>query len=233
MKPHLWIAYDYVNMNECVGMLESILRVHPHADIIHEIGRPTLINAALTGCPIVAEFRERLSNGQRLVADFKGYDVPYVAEGKYYYAGGADIVTVMAMAPDEAIREAIDGAKADAKMVAFDLMTYLDDDFKAARARELARMGATLVSCHTGWSEQAAGKRPDALIEKVCREAQGTNLRVIAMGGLTPGSVRRLRAHTASDRLFAVVAGSSITRSKEPTAVIDEFLGELASLEAA
>jgi 3-keto-L-gulonate-6-phosphate decarboxylase len=233
MKPHLWIAYDYVDMGECLAMLEGILRVHPDADIIHEIGRPTLINAALAGYPIVAEFRKRLSNEQHLVADFKGYDVPYVAEGKYYYAGGADIVTVMAMAPDEAIKEAIDGAKADAKMVAFDLMTYLDDDFKAARARELARMGATLVSCHTGWSEQAAGKSPDALIEKVCRELEGTDLRVIAMGGLKPGSVGRLRAHTSGGRLFAVVAGSSITRSKEPNAVIDQFLEEIASLATA
>jgi 3-keto-L-gulonate-6-phosphate decarboxylase len=91
-------------------------------------------------------------------------------------------------------------------------------------------MGATLVSCHTGWSEQAAGKTPEALIEKVCAELEGTDARIIAMGGLKPGSVRRLRPHARRGKLFAVVAGSAITRSKDPNVAIDEFLGEIASL---
>lgn len=115
------------------------------------------------------EFRGRLSNGQTLGCDFKGFDVPYVAEGKGYYAGGADMITVMGMAPDEAIREAVDGAIADQKEVAFDLMTYADDDFKVQRARQLVDLGANLISCHTGWSKQAVGKTPDALIGKVCQ----------------------------------------------------------------
>jgi 3-hexulose-6-phosphate synthase len=233
MTPYLWIAYDYVDLRDCLTMLDGILARHPQADIIHEIGRPTLLHAALAGVPIVAEFRKRLVNKQPLVADFKGFDVPYVAEGKYYYAAGADIVTVMAMAPNEAIREAIDGARADAREVAFDLMTYLDDDFKAARARELTAMGATLVSCHTGWSEQAAGKSPDAVIEKVCRALEDTDARVIAMGGLKPGSVGRLRPYAEKGKLFAVVAGSAITRSKDPNAVVGELLDEIASLGSA
>jgi 3-hexulose-6-phosphate synthase len=227
MKPYLWIAYDYVQMKECLAMLDAIVDAHPEADIIHEIGRPTLINAALEGVPIVAEFRNRLTNGQKLVADFKGYDVPYVAEGKQYYASGADIVTVMAMAPNEAIKEAIEGADMDKKCVAFDLMTYLDDDFKADRAYELVEMGAQLVSCHTGWSEQAAGKSPDVLIEKVCRRLESTDARVIAMGGLTPENVGRLQEHIDEGRLYAIVAGSAITRSKDPNGVIDRFIDEL------
>jgi 3-hexulose-6-phosphate synthase len=231
MTPHLWIAYDYVQVDECLAMLDTILAEHPEPDIIHEIGRPTLINAALQGVPIVSEFRKRLSNGQTLVADFKGYDVPYIAEGKHYYAAGADITTVMAVAPDEAIQEAIDGAKIDEKLVAFDLMTYLDDDFKARRARELVRMGATLVSCHTGWSEQRAGKTPEALIGKVCDELRDTQAQVIAMGGMKPEDVGRLRSYVDRGQIFAIVAGSAITRSEKPNTTIDRFLGELERLE--
>jgi 3-hexulose-6-phosphate synthase len=232
MTPHLWIAYDYVQVDECLAMLDTILAAHPEPDIIHEIGRPTLINAALQGVPIVAEFRKRLSNGQTLVADFKGYDVPYVAEGKHYHAAGADMTTVMAMAPDEAIQEAIDGAKVDSKLVAFDLMTYLDDDFKARRARELVQMGAKLLSCHTGWSEQSAGKTPEALIGRVCDELHGTAAQVIAMGGMKPDDVERLQKYVDRGQIFAIVAGSSITRSKDPNATIDRFQGELARLQA-
>jgi 3-hexulose-6-phosphate synthase len=230
MTPYLWIAYDYVEMNECLEMLDAILAVHPHADIIHEIGRPTLINAALQGVAIVAEFRKRLVNGQVLVADFKGYDVPYVAEAKYYYAAGADVTTVMATAPDEAIKEAIEGARTDEKLVAFDLMSYLDDGSKAHRARELVHMGATLVSCHTGWSEQAAGKTPQALLGRVCGELLGTSAQMIAMGGIQPGDVARLRKYVDRGQIFAIVAGSAITRSPDPNAAIDSFLTEISRL---
>lgn len=86
----------------------------------------------------------------------------------------------MATAPNEAIQEAIDGANADGKLVAFDLMACLDDAWKVKRARELADLGANLVSCHTGWSEQAVGKTPSTLIEQVCGELKDTST-VIAM----------------------------------------------------
>jgi 3-keto-L-gulonate-6-phosphate decarboxylase len=131
-------------------MLDTILEKHPDDNIIHEIGRPTLLHAALEGFPIVSEFRKRLNNHQMLVADFKGFDVPYSAEGNYYYAAGVDLITVMAAAPNEAIQEAIIGANIHQKLVAFDLMTYQDENWKVIRAQELASLGASLVSCHTG-----------------------------------------------------------------------------------
>lgn len=76
MKPYLWIAYDYTSTSQCLGMLDTVLEKHPDNDIIHEIGRPTLLHAVLEGVSIVSEFRKRLNNNQMLVADFKGFDVP-------------------------------------------------------------------------------------------------------------------------------------------------------------
>ncbi|QDL07015.1 hypothetical protein DP113_02950 [Brasilonema octagenarum UFV-E1] len=52
--------------------------------------------------------------------------------------------------PNEAITKAINGANTDHKRVSFDMMACLDDDWKVKRAQELADMGASLVSCHTG-----------------------------------------------------------------------------------
>ena len=233
MKPRLWIAYDFTSSAECLAMLESILARYDEEDIIHEIGRPTVINAALEGVPIVHEFRSRLTKGQTLVCDFKGFDVPYLAEAKTYYQAGADIVTVMGMAPDEAVREAVDGAAVDDKQVAFDLMTYLDDYFKAERARQLVQLGAKLISCHTGWSEQARGKTPDALVELVCDLLSDTDAQVIAMGGLKPANVQRLARHCETGRVYAIVSGSAITRSAEPNAVIEQFLEAISELPEA
>jgi 3-hexulose-6-phosphate synthase len=232
MQPYLWIAYDFTSISQCLSMLDQILEQHWESDLIHEIGRPTLLQAALEGIPIVAEFRQRLNNGQKLVVDFKGYDVPYSAEGQFYYTAGTDLVTVMATAPNEAIQEAIAGAKADHKQVAFDLMACLEDAWKVRRARELADLGATLVSCHTGWNEQATGKTPQALIQQVCHELRGTSTQVIAMGGLKPEDVKAFKPFVAHQQLFAIAVGSAITRSHDPNAAITQFQAEIDQLMA-
>lgn len=78
MKPQLWIAYDYTDISQCLAMLDTILEKHPGNNIIHEIGKPMLLQAALDGVPIVYEFRKRLIDNQMLVADLQGYDVPYI-----------------------------------------------------------------------------------------------------------------------------------------------------------
>ena len=44
--------------------------------------------------------------------------------------------------------------------------------------------------------------------------------RIIAMGGLTPDSVPRLLPYAKEGKLFAIVAGSAITRSDNPHATI-------------
>lgn len=60
MKPYLWIAYDFTCTSECLSMLDTIVKQHPNREIIHEIGRLTLLQAALEKVPIISEFRQRL-----------------------------------------------------------------------------------------------------------------------------------------------------------------------------
>jgi len=72
-----------------------------------------------------------------LVADFKGFDVPYSAEGNYYYAAGVDLITVMAAAQMKRFKAI---TNIHQKLVAFDLMTYQDENWKVIRAQELASL---------------------------------------------------------------------------------------------
>lgn len=229
MKPHLWIAYDYTSTSECLSMLDTILKQHPNRDIIHEIGRLTLLQATLEGVGIISEFRQRLDNYQTLVADFIEYDVPYGAEGRAYYTG-TDLVTVMATAPDEVIQEAINSANTDQKRVAFDLMACLDDDWKVKRAQELADLGASLISCHTGWSEPLTGKPSTALIRKVCQQLKNSSTQIIAIGDFQPSNVEDLKPYVEQDQIFAIAVGSAITRSKAPNVTIAQFLTEINEL---
>lgn len=230
MKPCLWIAYDHTSTSECLSMLDTILEQHSNHDIIHEICRPTLLQALFEGVPIVSEFRQRLNNYQTIVADFKGYDVPYGAEGRFYYASLTDLVTVMATASNKAIQDAIQEAKIDQKLVTFDLMTCLDDDWKVKRAQELANLGARLVSCHTGWSEASTGKNSTALIGKVCQQLKNSSTQVIATGGIKPSNVKDLRPYVEQGQIFAIAVGSAITRSQDPNGMIAQFLTEINDL---
>jgi 3-hexulose-6-phosphate synthase len=109
-------------------------------------------------------------------------------------------------------------------------MACLDDDWKVKRAQELADMGASLVSCHTGWSEQAAGKNPYVLIRKVCQQLKYTSTQVIAMGGLKPSNIKDLKPYV--EQIFAIAVGSAITRSNDPNDAIAQFQLEIARLNS-
>lgn len=225
MKPHLWIAYNFTSTSECLSMLDTIVKQHPNHDIIHEIGRQTLLQAALEGVPIVCEFRQRLDNYQKIVADFIEYD----AAGRSYYTG-TDLVTVMATAPDKVIQEAINSTNADQKRAAFDLMACFDDDWKVKRAQELADLGASLISCHTGASEPSTTKNSTALIGKVCQQLKNSSTQVVAMGSFKPSNVKDLKPYVEQNQIFAIAVGSAITRSKDPIVMIAQFLTEINEL---
>lgn len=232
MKPHLWITYNYTSTSECLSMLDTILKQHSNHDIIHEIGRLTLLQAVLEKVPLISEFRQRLDNNQMLVVDFKEYDVSYGAEGRFYwqsYYTGTDLVPVMATAPDETIQAAINSASTDQKLVSFDLMACVGDDWKVKRAQELADLGASLITCHTGWSKQGTSKPPTALIGKVCQQLKSST-QVIAMGGFKPSNIKDLKPYVEQDRIFAIAVGNVITRSKDPHVMIAQFLTEINQL---
>lgn len=230
MKPHLWITYNYISTSECLSMLDTILEQHGDRDIIHEIGRPTLLQAFLEGETIVSKFRQRLDNDQTLVANFKGYDLPCSAEGRFYYDSVTDLVTVMATAPNAAIQKTIDSANTHQNLVAFDLMVCPDDDWKVKRAQELADLGAGLVSCHTEWSEQGTGNTPTALIEKVCQQLKNSSTQVIVTGDFKPSNVKGLKPYVEQNQIFAIAVGSAITSSQDPNVAIAQFLTEINKL---
>ena len=235
MKPRLWIRYDYSSTSECLLMLDTILKQHSNRDIIHEIGRSTLLQALLEGFPIVAKFRQQLNNYQTIVADFRGYDVPHNAERRLYHASLTDIsltdmVTVMANAPTETIRAAIFKADIEQKLVVFDLMSCFHDDWKVLRAQELADLGANLVSCHVGWTKQASRNSSTTLIDKVCSQLKNSSTQLIIRGDFKPSDVKNLKPYVEQNQIFAIVVGKAITRSKDPNVAIAQFFTEINTL---
>lgn len=232
MKPHLWITYDYASTSECLSMLDTILEQHSDRDIIHGIGSSTLLQALLEGCPIVAKFRQRLKNYQTIVAEFKGYEVPCGVERQLYHASLTDIsltdiVAVIATAPCETIREAIFKANIDQKLIAFDLTSCFNDDWKVLRAKELANLGADLISCHTTVSSRNS---PTTLINKVCCQLKNSATRLIVRGCLKPSDVKSLKPYVEQNQIFAIAVDSAVICSKHSNAAIAQFLAEINNL---
>lgn len=239
MKPHLWIAYDYSSISDCLSMLDTILKQYPNRDIIHEISSSTLRQAALDGVAIVSEFRARLNNDQLLVADFKGHDVCLGAAERFCYPSLTNLLTMMATAPDNAIQDAIEKANTTQDLVVFDLMNCLDDDWNAERAQKLADLGARFVSCHAQPSNSSTGNSPTSLINKVCQQLQHSSTQVIARE-CTSSNIKDLKPYVDQNQIFAVAlhlrsapliaSGSTIDHSQDPIALVEQFLAEINSL---
>lgn len=203
MKPHLWISYDYSSTSDCLLVLDTILKQYPSSDIIHEISSSTLRQAALEGVAIVPEFRDRLNNDQMLVADLKGHDVCSSAAERSYYASLTNLVTLMATVPDNAIQDAIKKTNTHQTRIVFDLMNYLDDDWNAKRAQELAGLGARFVSCHTQSSKPSTRSSSTSLLKKVCRQLQHSSTQVIARG-CESSDIEDLKPYIEQNQIFAV-----------------------------
>lgn len=235
MKPRLWISYDYGSTSECLSMLDAILKQHPNRDIIHEIGRPILLQALLEGFPIAAKFRQQLNNYQTIVADFRGYDAPHSVERRLYHASLTDIsltdiVTVMATAPTETVREEIFKADLEQKLVVFDLMSCFDNDWKVLRAQELADLGAKLISCQVGWTKQASKNSSTTLIDKVCSQLKNSSTRLVIRGEFKLSYIKNLKPYVEQNQIFAIAVGKTITRSQAPNVAIAQFLTEINKL---
>jgi len=151
--------------------------VYPFFDIV-EIGTPLLIEEGLAALERVKQrFPDKL-----YLADAKIADAGHL-EASSAFARGADIVTVLGLADDRTLREAVRAAREHGKRVMADLMHVPD---VAGRARTLEALGVDIICLHTAWDCQAAGTDPLAGVADV-RSVVGCQVAVA--GGITLDNV--------------------------------------------
>src|SRR5438105_13415842 len=209
----LQLAIDTQTLSEAEALVS---RVRDLVDLV-EVGTPLVI-------------REGVGAGRRLRAVFP--DLPLVADLKIADGGhfeatlgfeaGARIVTVLAAAADETIRDAVRAGHERGGEVMVDLMGVSD---LAGRAAEVDRLGVRWVCLHTPVDVQrgAAGRRAVEGLRRVKDVLRSAGTAVD--GGNTADTVRALCAH----RPELVVVGSAIARPADPRAGATELrraLGE-------
>jgi 3-hexulose-6-phosphate synthase len=201
------MALDSLDFDATVALAE---KVAPHVDIL-EIGTPCIKH---NGIKLVETLRAKFPNNKILV-DLKTMDAGFY-EAEPFYKAGADICTVLGVSDLGTIKGVIDAANKYGKKAQIDLISVED---KAARTKEVAKLGAHIIGVHTGLDQQAAGQTPFADLATVT--GLGLGLEVSVAGGIKPATVKQVVDAGAT----IVVAGAAIYGAADPAAAAAEITG--------
>lgn len=140
-----------IDLEDIQGAINLIRKTKDSIDIF-EYGTPLVINFGLEGLQkIRTEFPDIT-----LLADLKIMDVAsYEVTQAFKY--GADITTILGVAEDQSIKDAIKAAHEAGKEILVDMIGVKDIE---NRAREIDEFGADYVGTHTGYDLQALGQNP-------------------------------------------------------------------------
>ncbi len=157
-----------------------------------------------------------------VVADTKTMDVPGI-EGAMMYEVGADAYTVLAVAEDETIKEAVETARSYGKLVIGDLISHPKP---LQRAQELNRLGIEAVVHHVGISVQRMrGLRASDLLSEATKIKRETSLKVAVAGGIKPEDVKKI----VDEGIDIVIMGGAVTSAKNPVEVVMRVLTQMSS----
>lgn len=215
MRPVLQVALDLMHLKRAVEIASEA--VEGGADWI-EAGTPLIKSE---GSDVLRELKKTFP-GHKIVADMKTMDVGGF-EVEIAAKAGADVVSVMGLADDGTIHEAVLSAHQYGAEVMVDLIGVAD---KAARAREVEKLGASYVCLHVGIDEQMKGGA--APVETVKEVAKAVSLPIAVAGGITSETAPGLMAAGAS----VIIVGGAIIKDRDVTGATRRVKEAMASGKA-
>ena len=198
MKPVLQVALDFMNLPRAMKVAESAVK--GGADWI-EAGTPLIKSEGLES---VRSLKRAFPN-HTIVADLKTMDVGGL-ETEMAAKAGADIVTVLAVADDDTIKEAIRAGKNFGARVMADLLGVED---KLKRAKELESIGVDYICMHVGIDQQMKGRNPFEDLRKISGEV---SIPIAVAGGINSESAPQAIENGAS----IVIVGGAIIKAENP-----------------
>jgi len=214
-KPRLQVALDLLSVDEALRIAKEAW--NNGAEIL-EAGTPLIKKEGMRAVRVLREkFPEAI-----IVADMKTMDVGGL-ETKIAHDAGADIVTVLAVASDATILEALEYARKHGVLVMADLISHPNPE---ARVLELLEMDVDILGVHLGIDVQkklGISASSKATIEITRRIRKLFKKPIAVAGGLKPGKIAPLVKAGAN----IIIVGSAITKSPNPGDVVSEILKEL------
>ena len=208
----LQVALDLTDIEQAISIAEKAARGGAHW---LEVGTPLIKKEGMRA----VELLKRRFPDRKIVADLKTMDTGAL-EVEMAARHGADVVSILGVADDKTILDAVDVARRYGIRVMVDLIGVKD---KVKRAKELERMGVHYILVHTGIDEQVQGKTPLEDLEKVVKAVK---VPVAVAGGLNLQTIPKVVELGAT----IIIVGGAITKAKDPEDVtrkiIDLFWGE-------
>jgi len=195
--PMLQVALDILTIKEALDIAKKCL----DADIF-EAGTPLIKSEGLKS---VTELKKNFPD-KIIVADMKTMDVGYL-ETEMAGNAGADVISILALADDNTIKDAVKAARKLKKDISCDLINVKNP---VERAKELQKFGVNCVSLHLGIDQQKKTKFPYPTLNKL---SKAVKIPVAAAGGLTERNVKDVINAGAK----IIIVGSFITKSEDPT----------------
>jgi len=141
-----------------------------------------------------------------ILADMKTMDTGYL-ETEIAGKAGANIVSILAAADDDTIKDSVKAAKKLGIKICCDLINIKNP---IKRAKELQKLSVNYISLHLGIDQQRKTKYPYQTLKKLCKSVK---IPVSAAGGLTDKNVKDVINAGAE----IIIVGSFITKAKDPT----------------
>lgn len=194
----LQVALDIMQVSRVLPIARDA--VEGGADWI-EAGTPLIKSGGADAIRILRkEFPDK-----KIVADMKTMDVG-AFEVEIAAKAGADIVTVMGLADDSTISEAVSAGRKYGTEIMIDMINVQD---KVKRSKEVSGLGVSYICLHMGIDTQMRGEAPPMkILEEV---VENVDVPVAVAGGIT--------AETAGDYVKSgasvIIVGGGILKSKD------------------
>lgn len=215
MRPVLQVALDLMHLKRALEIASEA--VEGGADWI-EAGTPLIKSE---GADALRELKKKFP-GHVIVADMKTMDVGSF-EVEIAAKAGADVISVLGLADDGTVHEAVLSARQYGAKVMVDLIGTED---KVSRARRAEELGASLVCLHVGIDEQMrGGAAPADLVRSV---SSAVSIPVAVAGGITSETAPALLAAGAS----VIIVGGSIIKAQDVTGAARRVKEAMVSGEA-
>ncbi len=217
-KPRLQVALDLLSVEDALRIAKE---AWDNGAEILEAGTPLIKKE---GTKAIRLLREKFPEAI-IVADMKTMDTGEL-EAKIAHEAGADIVTVLAVASDATIIEALNYGKKYGVLIMVDLISHPNIE---SRILELSKMDVDILGIHLGIDVQrklGITAASEATVEIVKHVKKLSKKPIAVAGGLRPGKIAPLINAGAN----IVIVGSAITKSDNPGEVVKEIMRELRSV---
>ena len=196
--PVLQVALDLMQLNRSIAIAHEA--VEGGADWI-EVGTPLIKSE---GAEAIRALRREFP-GHKIIADTKTMDVGSF-EVEIVAKAGADIVTVLGLADDATIEEAVMAGRKYGAEIMVDMINVPD---RVERAKQVEKLGAAYICMHMGIDTQMRGEEPP--VDVLRRIVESVSIPVAVAGGITAETAGEYVEAGATD----VIVGGAIIKTDD------------------